>query len=312
MSEFLNLLVAGLTSGAIYGIFGACLAVWFRVCNVLNLAVGDFAMFGAIGTAWLVQNAGLPFIAGIVVDLAGVGLAAWLFDWVVLHPAFDRGRGARGIVGVFFYTFGLSLVLEGVARAWFGTDVWGAPAIWSGPALSVLDFHVQRAGILVIALAIVSGLALWAYLRFTVSGRAASACGESMLGSRIVGIDTAKFRRRIFIATAVLAALFGIVESPLSGYTYAERADDQPDRDRRRGVRVVPPAGARGGDRAGDRRCRVHARRLRQHQLQRRPALRDPLRHHHLPARGPGARRGTRLGKARMRIRPARKAGDGP
>ena len=94
MSQFLNLLVAGLTSGAIYGIFGACLAVWFRVCNVLNLAVGDFAMFGAIGTAWLVQNAGLPFIAGIVVALAGVGLTAWLFDWVVLHPAAVRSRTA--------------------------------------------------------------------------------------------------------------------------------------------------------------------------------------------------------------------------
>jgi branched-chain amino acid transport system permease protein len=220
MSEFLNLLAAGLTSGAIYGIFGACLAVWFRVCNVLNLAVGDFAMLGAIGTAWLVQNAGLPFIVGIVIDLAGVGLAAWLFDWIVLHPAFDRGRGAHGIVGVFFYTFGLSLVLEGIARAWFGTDVWGAPAIWAGAALKILDFHVQRAGILVIGVAIVAGLALWAYLRFTVSGRAASACGENAFGARIVGINSAKFRRRIFIATAVLAALFGIVESPLSGFTY--------------------------------------------------------------------------------------------
>jgi branched-subunit amino acid ABC-type transport system permease component len=79
---------------------------------------------------------------------------------------------------------------------------------------------VQRAGVLVIALAIVSGLILWAYLRFTVSGRAASACGESVLGSRIVGIDSALFRRRIFIMTAALAALFGIVESPLTGFTY--------------------------------------------------------------------------------------------
>jgi ABC-type branched-subunit amino acid transport system ATPase component len=41
-----------------------------------------------------------------------------------------------------------------------------------------------------------------------------------VLGSRIVGIDSAKFRRRIFIMTAVLAALFGIVESPITGYTY--------------------------------------------------------------------------------------------
>ncbi len=220
MSQFLNLLAAGLTSGGIYGIFGACLAVWFRVCNVLNLAVGDFAMIGAIGTAWLSQTAGLPFVVGIIVSLVGCGLVAWIFDWAVLHFAFDRGAGAHGIVGVFFYTFGLSLILEGAARALFGTDVFGAPAIWSGPALPIADFHVQRAGVLVIALAIVSGLALWAYLRFTVSGRAASACGESAIGSRIVGIDSAKFRRRIFIGTAVLAALFGIVESPITGYTY--------------------------------------------------------------------------------------------
>ena len=220
MSDFLNLLAAGLTSGGIYGIFGACLAVWFRVCNVLNLAVGDFAMIGAIGTAEIVQQDHLPFVAGIAVVLAAVGLIAWVFDRVVLHLAFDRRPGGHGIVGVFFYTFGLSLVLEGAARSVFGTDVHGAPAIWPGPALAIADFHVQRAGVLVIALAVVSGLALWAYLRFTVSGRAASACGESVLGSRIVGIDSALFRRRIFVMTAVLAALFGVVESPLSGFTY--------------------------------------------------------------------------------------------
>jgi branched-chain amino acid transport system permease protein len=220
VSEFLNLLAAGLTSGGIYGIFGACLAVWFRVCNVLNLAVGDFAMLGAIGTAVLVQSDHLPFLVSIVIDLVAVGIVAWLFDRLVLHFAFDRRVGAHGIVGVFFYTFGLSLVIEGVARALFGTNVEGAPAIWSGPAIAIADFHVQRAGILVIGLAIISGLVLWAYLRFTVSGRAASAAGESTLGSRIVGIDSALFRRRIFIVTAVLAALFGIVESPLSGFTY--------------------------------------------------------------------------------------------
>ena len=220
MSQFLNLLAAGLTSGAIYGIFGACLAVWFRVCNVLNLAVGDFAMLGAIGTAELVQLDHFPFVAGIAVDLLAVGTVAWLFDRLVLHFAFDRGTGGHGIVSVFFYTFGLSLVLEGAARALFGTDVHAAPPIWSGPALAIADFHVQRAGVLVIALAVVSGLVLWAYLHFTVSGRAASACGESVLGSRIVGINSALFRRRIFIMTAVLAALFGIVESPLTGFTY--------------------------------------------------------------------------------------------
>jgi branched-subunit amino acid ABC-type transport system permease component len=221
MSQFLNLLVAGLISGAIYGIFGACLAIWFRVCNVLNLAVGDFAMIGAIGTAQLAQLAHLPFVLSIVIALAACGLIAYAFDWLVLHFAFDRGVGAHGIVSVFFYTFGLSLLLEGAAKSVFGADVYGAPAIWKGPALNIGDVHLQRAGLLVILLAVLAGLVLWAYLRFTVSGRAASACGENVLGSRIVGINSAQFRRWIFIGTAVLAGLFGIVESPLNGFTYS-------------------------------------------------------------------------------------------
>lgn len=220
MSEFLNLLVAGLISGAIYGIFGACLAIWFRVCNVLNLAVGDFAMIGAIGTAQLAQLAHLPFGLSILIALVACGLIAYAFDWLVLHFALDRGVGAHGIVSVFFYTFGLSLLLEGSAKAVFGADVYGAPAIWKGPALNVGDVHLQRAGLLVIALAVIAGLVLWGYLRYTVSGRAASACGENVLGSRIVGINSALFRRWIFIGTAVLAGLFGIVESPLNGFTY--------------------------------------------------------------------------------------------
>jgi branched-chain amino acid transport system permease protein len=221
MSQFLNLLVAGLISGAIYGIFGACLAIWFRVCNVLNLAVGDFAMIGAIGTAQLAQLAHLPFVLSIVIALAACALIAYAFDWLVLHFAFDRGVGAHGIVSVFFYTFGLSLLLEGAAKSVFGADVYGAPAIWKGPALNIGDVHLQRAGLLVILLAVLAGLVLWAYLRFTVSGRAASACGENVLGSRIVGINSAQFRRWIFIGTAVLAGLFGIVESPLNGFTYS-------------------------------------------------------------------------------------------
>ncbi|MBO0692802.1 MAG: hypothetical protein J2P58_07890, partial [Acidimicrobiaceae bacterium] len=64
------------------------------------------------------------------------------------------------------------------------------------------------------------GAALWAYLTFTVSGRAASACGESAVGSRIVGIRTATFRRWVFVFTGLLAALFGIIVSPITGFVY--------------------------------------------------------------------------------------------
>lgn len=220
MSDFGNLFLAGLTSGAIYAVFAACLAIWFRVANVLNLAIGDFAMIGAIGCAELVEITHLPLWLAIVVPLAACGAIAWLFDWLVLHPALDKGRGHSGIVSVFFYTFALSFILEGAARILFGTDVHAAPALWGGPALSLGSLHIYRAGILVIALAVVVGVLCAGYLYFTVSGKSATACGESVIGSRVVGIDTHRLRRRIFVTTAVVAALFGVVESPLTGFTF--------------------------------------------------------------------------------------------
>jgi branched-subunit amino acid ABC-type transport system permease component len=220
VSEFGNLLLAGITSGAIYAVFAACLSIWFRVANVLNLAIGDFAMIGAMGTAELVQDAHLALIWAILIPLAGCALIAWAFDWLVLHPALDSGRGHSGIVSVFFYTFALSFVLEGAARVVLGTDVQAAPALWPGPALSVASLHVYHAGILVIGLAVLVGGLAAAYLYFTVSGKSATACGESVLGSRVVGIDTHRLRRRIFVTTAVVAALFGVVESPLQGFTF--------------------------------------------------------------------------------------------
>lgn len=220
MTAFFNLLVAGVASGAIYAIFGACLAVWFRVSNVLNLAVGDFAMIGAIGTAELEQSYGLPLWVSVIVPLAAAAVLAWLFDWVVLHTALDGARGHSGIVAVFFYTFALSFILEGAAKIIFGTNAHAAPALWPGAAFRVGGVHIQRPEILVVIVALCIGVVMAAYLRFTVSGKASSASGESVLGSRIVGIDTQRLRRQIFVVTAVLAALFGVIESPLTGFVY--------------------------------------------------------------------------------------------
>ncbi|HEX3592610.1 MAG TPA: hypothetical protein VHV74_23550, partial [Pseudonocardiaceae bacterium] len=51
--------------------------------------------------------------------------------------------------------------------------------------------------------------------------KAATAAGESVIGSRVVGIDTHKLRRQIFVTTSVVAALFGVVESPITGFTFS-------------------------------------------------------------------------------------------
>jgi branched-subunit amino acid ABC-type transport system permease component len=223
--KFGNLVIAGLTTGSIYAVFAVCVSVWYRVSNILNLAVGDFAMAGALGVDNLYRVKSWPLPAAIAATLAVVIVFAYLYDLVVLRLAQDGSRRQEGIVITFFFTFALSFFIDGVAKILFGTDVHAAPSLWPGGSLTVASsLHIERAGVLVLACALIIGSAFWLYIRYTLGGKAMEACGENPLGARIAGIDTRRYRRHIFVGTAVIAAVFGIVESPITGFTYLSGA----------------------------------------------------------------------------------------
>jgi branched-subunit amino acid ABC-type transport system permease component len=223
--KFGNLVIAGLVTGSIYAVFAVCVSVWYRVSNILNLAVGDFAMAGALGVDNLYRVKSWPLPAAIAATLAVIIVFAYVYDLVVLRLAQDGPRRQEGIVITFFFTFALSFFIDGVAKILFGTDVHAAPALWAGGSLTVAsNLHIERAGVLVLACALIIGSAFWLYIRYTLGGKAMEACGENPLGARIAGIDTRRYRRLIFIGTAVIAAVFGIVESPITGFTYLSGA----------------------------------------------------------------------------------------
>ena len=193
--KFGNLVIAGITSGSIYAVFAVCITFWFRVSNILNLAVGDFAMIGALGTDYLFRVKGWPTPAAILIVILGCAVMAYLYDRVVLYLAQDGKRYQEGIVITFFFTFALSFFLEGLGQQLFGTDVHAAPELWSGGSLSIGSLHIERAGVLVLACAVVSGVVFTVFTRYTLTGKAIEACGENYLGARIVGVDNRRYRR---------------------------------------------------------------------------------------------------------------------
>jgi branched-subunit amino acid ABC-type transport system permease component len=224
VTKFGDLVFAGLTSGGIYAVFALCFTVLFRTSGILNLAIGDFAMLGALGTDLLVRVEGWNVAGAIAFDLLLVGLFAYLYDFIVLRTALEGRRAQEAAIVIFFFTLALSFFIEGVAQHLFGTDVHSAPTLWAGNALSVGGVHIQRAGVLVIAVALFTGVGFAAYFKFSLSGKAMAACGENALGARIVGIRQRSFRRGMFVAMGVLAAVFGIIGSPITGYVYTSGA----------------------------------------------------------------------------------------
>lgn len=221
MNTFGNLTLAGLTAGGMYAVFALCFVTLFRTAGILNLAVGDFAMLGALGTDYVIEQYHVPLAPAILVALAVIALFAYVYDWLVLRPALQGRRSQETIVVIFFFTFALSFFIEGVGENLFGLDVRSPPALWPGAALSFGGLHLEKAGALVMILALVCGVAFATYLRVSLRGKAMSACGQDAFGARLVGIRQPSFRAGMFVAMAVLAAIFGIVISPISGFVYS-------------------------------------------------------------------------------------------
>ncbi|ODU05920.1 MAG: hypothetical protein ABS81_06160 [Pseudonocardia sp. SCN 72-86] len=208
MTTFIQLVVAGLTIGVIYGIIGVAFVVLHRVSGILNFAIPDLIMVAAIGSVYLPERHDFPrFVAivGVVVVLAVIG---YLFERFFLTPAVNRGSG---LIHLLLLTFALSIALRGLALISFGRDTYSAPPLIGGEPFMILGASVQRQSLLFVLIGLVAAGGLALFFRSTVYGKAMSATASNQRGAWLVGINPGQMRRVAFVASVVVSALVGIV-----------------------------------------------------------------------------------------------------
>ena len=211
-----DFLLAGLVIGGIYALISIGLNLQYGVARVLNLAYGEFLMLAGYGAFWAFTLVGAPPLLTL---LAGAPIAfalSWLLFRFVLHPLLGRTRdpGKREVDSI-LSTFGLLFVLQGLALvAWSGTD-----RAYSYLAVPVNLFGAvigaNRLMVLVAALALAG--AVYAFLRYSITGRAMRAIAVSPQSAPLVGIDVARTSAIAFAAGGALAAIAGILLSSFVG-----------------------------------------------------------------------------------------------
>jgi len=143
LENFLQLLVAGVLTGAIYGLMCVGLSVIFGVMRVINFAQGEFMMlgmyfayyvFGFFGAHMLFGDSIAPFVSALL-----AGPAVYLLG-VLLHKALvsqvtgtsSSRLDAEGHYAQLILTLGLSLILSNGGLVVFGS----APVSISTPLSS--------------------------------------------------------------------------------------------------------------------------------------------------------------------------------
>ncbi len=212
----LDFLLAGLVVGGIYALIAIGLNLQYGVARVLNLAYGEFLMLAGYLAFWGFSLLGAPPFVTVLVGVPVAFAASWLLFVYVLHPLLGRARdqGKREIDSI-LSTFGLLFVLQGVALVlWTGTD-----RAYSFLAVPINLFGAvigaNRAVVLIAALVLAA--AVYAFLRYSMIGRALRSIASNPQAAPLVGVDVERYSAIAFAAGGALAAMAGILLSSFIG-----------------------------------------------------------------------------------------------
>lgn len=211
MSQFLQVLLSGLSTGSIYALAAIGFTLVWQAAQTVNFAQGEFVMLPAffvlIGIHWL----GLPLWAALAFGLVvAVFVLGFLFKRMVVEPMLPNG-GLPLIIA----TMALSLLLKEGTKEIYGAEAQPYPSLFPQDTVSVAGaiISVQDVLNLVVSLAVV--VALTMFLNRTRTGRAMQATAQNPAVAEILGVNTRRMVLYTFLVNAALAALASFLISPV-------------------------------------------------------------------------------------------------
>ena len=210
MSNLLDLLVAGLATGAIYAIVAVGFTLLWQTSQTINFAQGEFVMLPAFLMLAAMQ-AGAPFWLAILIGillsmlLLGLGFKLLLVDPMLRH----------GVLPLAIATMALAIGIKEAVKQFFSAEASPFPSIVPAGDVSILGrvVSVQSLGVLALAIAAVVGLT--ALLNRTSIGHQMQATAQNPTVARIIGIPVERMILLTFLINAFLVALASMLITPI-------------------------------------------------------------------------------------------------
>jgi len=200
----------GLLIGAIYGLAALGLTLVWGIMDVVNLAHGEFVLFGAYLTFVLFSQRGALGGVNPLLSLLMVVPAGLLFGAFLYRALLQRVVGQPALTTLLL-TFGLSILFNNVLLNWFGPDV--RIVRWAQSSLVIGGVALPWTRLIAFALVIVVALCLFVFLQRSYAGKAIRAVMQDAEAAAALGIDTQRVLTTAFAVGTMLAMVAGVLVS---------------------------------------------------------------------------------------------------
>jgi branched-chain amino acid transport system permease protein len=180
----LNVVVAGVLTGLVYGLMALGLSVIFGVVRVVNFAHGEMMTVAMYAAAALFAAFSLdPFLA--VLPVAAVFfLLGYALQAGIINPFITRPEHSQ-----FMLLVAVAIILVNALLIVFGPDARNVQVDYQLESYELGKLLIDKARVFAAGLAVVAALLLFSFFRFTLTGKAIRACADNYLGARVVGLN---------------------------------------------------------------------------------------------------------------------------
>ena len=199
-----NVVIAGILTGLIYGLMALGLSVIFGVVRVVNFAHGELMTVAMYAATVLFARFELdPFLAiapvAVVFFALGYALQAGLVNPFITRPEHSQ----------FMLLVAVGLIVTNLLLMGFGPDARSVQLDYQLESFEFGDILIDKARLYAAAVAVATAAALYAFFRFTLTGKAIRACADNHFAARVIGLHVKRLYALTFGLGAVCVAVAG-------------------------------------------------------------------------------------------------------
>lgn len=214
MNQIIKLIIGGLMIGCVYGVLGMGYSLVYKATGLMNLAQGDFLMFGAFIGLTFYKTLQLPYFLAIILTFVVMFALGWLIQVGLITKLLRRGATFAYII---LCTAAISMILQNGALV-----IWGAipqyfPSIFEKASVKVLGVNVAPEQLVVLGLGITMMFGLHIFLNKTKFGTAMRAAALNPKAASSMGINVSVTRGVTWGLSAGLAGILGAALGPYYG-----------------------------------------------------------------------------------------------
>src|SRR5947207_10241899 len=209
MQEFLQLLVSGIATGAIFASLALALVLIYNAMGLVNFAQGEMAMFATF-IAYTLVNRGMSFWIAFPVTMVLAFGAGILIQREVIKPV-ERAP----VLTLVIITLGLATLVNGVAGF-----IWGyVPRSFSSPfspdSVDLGGVFVSYRDLGVIAVSGLVLLGIYLLLQHTTVGLTLRAAAHHPEASRLLGVQVSWMLALGWGLASAVGAVSGMMVAPI-------------------------------------------------------------------------------------------------